>query len=216
MIRNRFPQADVLAQRGHWDDATRQVVLDRVSNVPRYRYFDDHERATLEALCARVIPQEFRPGGRRVPIGPWIDDRCASGQAEGYRFDDMPPLTEAWRMGLRGLDETARALRGADFAELDADGQDLALEAVRSGSPPGDTWRRLPPRRWWVVVALREITGIYYAHPAAWDEIGYGGPAYPRGYAALNHGAREPWEAPENEAARAADERDRREREAAR
>ena len=44
-------------------------------------------------------------------------------------------------------------------------------------------------------IALRQITGVYYAHPYAWDEIGFGGPAYPRGYFALNHGAPEPWEA---------------------
>jgi hypothetical protein len=44
---------------------------------------------------------------------------------------------------------------------------------------------------------LRQIAGVYYAHPFAWDEIGFGGPAYPRGYFALNHGAREPWEAKE-------------------
>ena len=43
-------------------------------------------------------------------------------------------------------------------------------------------------------VALRQICGTYYAHPYAWDEIGFGGPAYPRGYFALNNGAPEPWE----------------------
>jgi hypothetical protein len=43
-------------------------------------------------------------------------------------------------------------------------------------------------------IALRDISGAYYAHPYAWDEIGFGGPAYPRGYAALNNGAPEPWE----------------------
>ena len=41
---------------------------------------------------------------------------------------------------------------------------------------------------------VRQICGIYYAHPYAWDEIGFGGPAYPRGYFALNNGAPEPWE----------------------
>jgi hypothetical protein len=56
MIRNRYPDADILAQRGHWDDATRRVVLDRVHNVPPFRHFRPHQQATLEALCARVIP----------------------------------------------------------------------------------------------------------------------------------------------------------------
>ncbi|MDQ2679511.1 MAG: gluconate 2-dehydrogenase subunit 3 family protein, partial [Candidatus Eremiobacteraeota bacterium] len=34
----------------------------------------------------------------------------------------------------------------------------------------------------------------YYAHPWAWDEIGFGGPAYPRAYMRLEHGEPEPWE----------------------
>jgi hypothetical protein len=197
VIRGRYPDADVLGQRGHWDDATRRVVLDRVHNVPPFRRFDGHARETLEALCARVIPQEHRPATRRVPIAPWIDERCAGNAAQGFRFDDMPDDATAWSLGLAGLDETAQATDRAPFCILTPDRQDLVLEAIRQGDPPGDTWQRMPARRWWINVALRQISGIYYAHPFAWDEIGFGGPAYPRGYAALNFGAREPWEADE-------------------
>ncbi len=67
-LRNRYPHADILAQREHWDDATREVVLDRVHNVPAFEHFGEHERATLEALCDRVIPQGHKPADRRVPI----------------------------------------------------------------------------------------------------------------------------------------------------
>jgi hypothetical protein len=198
-LHDRYPDADVLAQRGHWDDATRQVVLDRVHNVPTYAYFDASQRATLEALCARVIPQQHRPPERRVPIGPWIDQRCASHASDGFRFEDMPPTELAWTWGLEGLDQAAQALleHPDRFADLDHAHQDQVLEAIRAGDPPGEVWRRLPAKRWWVFVALRQITGIYYAHPYAWDEIGFGGPAYPRGYFALNFGAPEPWEAGE-------------------
>ena len=72
MMRNRYPKADILAQRGHWDDATRQAIMDRVHNVPSYAYFDEHRRATLEALCARVVPQAHRPANKRVPIAPSV------------------------------------------------------------------------------------------------------------------------------------------------
>jgi hypothetical protein len=216
VIRERFPGADILGQRGHWDDATREVILDRVHNVPRYRFFDSHERRTLEALCARVIPQDRRPAGDRVRIAPWIDDQCAGGDADGFRFADMPPHAESWRRGLRGIDEVARRLHDRNFVDLDAHDADDVLDTVRAGSPPGEAWGAMPARRWWISVALREIVGVYYAHPAAWDEIGYGGPAYPRGYAALNHGAREWWEPREDPGAREADERDRRARERAR
>jgi hypothetical protein len=198
-LHERYPTADVLAQRGHWDDATREVILDRVHNVPAYTYFDAQQRATLEALCAQVLPQGHRLVNRRVPIAPWIDQRCQGGHGDGFRFDDMPPDDVAWTLGLEGLDQTTRALyeSPAHFSELDDARQHQVLEAVRADNPPGQIWQRMPARRWWVFVALRQITGIYYAHPYAWDEIGFGGPAYPRGYFALNFGAPEPWEARE-------------------
>jgi hypothetical protein len=191
---NRYPDADVLGQRGHWDKATRDVVLDRVHNVPPFKHFHGSRRATLEALCERVIPQAEKPAERRVPIAPWIDAHCASDVLEGFRFDNMPANSEAWQNGLDGLDQAAQALFGRPFADLNGEGQDEVLRRVRAGDPPGAIWRDLPPKRWWTYVALRQIAGVYYAHPYAWDAIGFGGPAYPRGYFALNFGAPEPWE----------------------
>ena len=197
MIPNRYPQADSLAQRGHWDEATRKVVLDRVHNVPAFSFFDEHERDLLQALCDRVIPQDHRPSDRRVPIAPWIDQRCAHRVVDGFRYDDMPPQEVAWRRGLAGIDEAAHRMFGHSFTELNHSLQDQVLQRVRRGDPPGDSWKGMPVHRFWVGMALRQIAGAYYAHPYAWDEIGFPGPAYPRGYFALNHGAREPWEAKE-------------------
>jgi hypothetical protein len=193
----RYPDADVLSQRGHWDDATREVILDRVHNVPRYRFFDPHQQATLLAVCERAIPQAHKPPAWRVPLAPWIDARCYNNVVDGFRFDDMPATADAWSWGLEGLDQTARALHGADFAALPGDAQDAVLRAIRAGDPPGEVWQRMPARRWFINVAMRQLSGAYYAHPYAWDEIGFGGPAYPRGYFALNDGAPEPWEARE-------------------
>jgi len=196
-IRDRYPDANVLAQRGHWDEATRHVVLDRVHNVPDFRFFDSHERATLEALCALVIPQDHRQTDRRVPLAPWIDARCTGGHSDGFRLDTMPSNPDAWRLGLQGLDQTSQHLFASDFVSLEPDRQRRVLESVRQGNPYGSAWQEMPAKRWWIFVALRQITAVYYAHPFAWDEIGFGGPAYPRGYFALNHGYPEPWEARE-------------------
>ncbi len=192
-----YPGFHTLEQRGHWDEATRRVVMDRVYNVPPFRHFNPHQQAILQALCDRVIPQSFRPVERRIPIAPWIDQNCAQTVLEGYRFDDMPPNPVAWEWGLAGLDQTAQALFQHDFAELPGDQQDQVLQSIRAGDPPGEAWRKLPARKWWIFTALRQITGVYYAHPTAWDEIGFGGPAYPRGYFALNFGEPEPWEVEE-------------------
>ena len=39
----------------------------------------------------------------------------------------------------------------------------------------------------------------YYSHPHAWSEIGFGGPASPRGYVRMDFDRRDPWEAAEAE-----------------
>jgi hypothetical protein len=44
---------------------------------------------------------------------------------------------------------------------------------------------------------LLDIVSAYYAHPTAWNEIGFGGPASPRGYVRMGLDRRDPWEAVE-------------------
>ena len=45
-------------------------------------------------------------------------------------------------------------------------------------------WDSLPCAHAWAVVT-RAVLSEFYSHPWAWNEIGFGGPAYPRGYARL-------------------------------
>ena len=55
----------------------------------------------------------------------------------------------------------------------------------------------MPARQFFKSVLLQEAVGVYYAHPAAWSEIGFGGPASPRGYVRMQANRRDPWEAME-------------------
>jgi len=57
----------------------------------------------------------------------------------------------------------------------------------------GEVWDQLPAARAWGVV-MRGVLSAFYSHPWAWNEIGFGGPAYQRGYARLRAGQREIWE----------------------
>jgi hypothetical protein len=67
------------------------------------------------------------------------------------------------------------------------------IEALSQGSLHGEVWDELPPKKAWSVVT-RAILSAFYSHPWAWNEIGFGGPAYPRGYARFGVGQREEWE----------------------
>ena len=59
--------------------------------------------------------------------------------------------------------------------------------------PPCRSGRRMPVHRFWAML-MEDCVTAYYSHPWAWDEIGFGGPAYPRGYMRLENGLPEPWE----------------------
>ncbi len=192
--RVRYPGFDVMSQRGHWDAATRKVILDRVHNVPDFQFFTAAQVRTLQAVCDRVMPQDERPADQRIPIAPFIDRRCLEHVTSGTRYEGLPDDWDAWRLGLAGIDETSKALHGKPFAELSSHAQDDVLEQISRGSPPGETWQQMNARRFFFKTLVHQICGIYYAHPTAWDEIGFGGPAYPRGYFALNFGRPEPWE----------------------
>ena len=195
-FRTPYAGYDVLAKWDgpSWDQQTREVLRKRLTEVPPRRFFSETEWRTLEAVCARLIPQPER--STPIPIVPWIDEKLHHNWRDGFRYEDMPPLQEAWRVGLQGIDHESQRRFGSDFATSSEANQDAVLLAIQSGHVEGVVWTRLPPQRFFTTVLLKEVVGEYYAHPAAWSEVGFGGPASPRGYVRLGENQRDPWEAP--------------------
>lgn len=187
-----------LDQRAFWDEATRKVVLERLQPPPAARFFTSEEVCLMTAVCDRLLPQDDRDEEHRIPIVTVIDQRLAEGRIDGYRYAGMPPDPEAHRLGLRGIEAIARAVFGAPFLELTPLQQDQILLSLHDGRPVAgaEIWRQLPVDRYWLLL-IKDVVGAYYAHPYAWDEIGFGGPAYPRGYMRLERGEPEPWESEE-------------------
>lgn len=143
------------------------------------RFLDAPLYATLRAACARLVPQPDRPDP--VDLAAGIDRRLAEDHSDGWRYDAMPPDREAYRLGLRGLDEHARAMFHADFAALAGGVQDAVLGAVQRGEAHGGSWRSVPATRFFEEL-LAECVGGYYSAPAAQDEIGYVGYADAHGW----------------------------------
>lgn len=197
-----YPGYDVLDKRDtpSWNPQTRAVVDRRLHQVPERRFLEPFEWATLEAVCARLIPQPDRPADP-VPIVPWIDRKLHEGQGAGYRYENMPPMRDAWRLGIAGIEREAHRRHHLGFAELTPEQQDALLRAIQQGEVEGDPWEELPPERFFKSTLLETVVGVYYSHPAAWSEIGFGGPAGPRGYVRLRPDQRDPWEAKEKKGA---------------
>ncbi len=193
-----YPGYSTLDQQGFWDAATRAVVLRRLDEPPPIRFFDSDEVRVLTVVCEHVLPQDDRPAAHRIPIVPLIDERLFEHRTRGYRFENMPPHGEAYRLAIQIFQVMARELHGREFLELSWREQDELLKTIRDGKPTAalHLWQRLPVHRFWTLL-IEDCVEVYYAHPWSWDEIGYGGPAYPRGYFRLERGEPEPWEVEE-------------------
>ena len=186
---------DVLAKwdTPSWDDQTRAVISQRLTEIPERRFFSEDEWRLLDAVCGRLMPQPERADP--IPIVPFIDEKLHHDWRDGFRYADMPPMRDAWRLGLEGVEQESRHRFGRGFISLAGPDQDAVLRAVQAGDVHGDVWARLPAVRFFANILLHEVVGEYYSHPAAWSEAGFGGPASPRGYVRLGINQRDPWEA---------------------
>jgi hypothetical protein len=170
----RFPGLDVLSQSGHWDRVTADVILARVGPLPAVKFFTAAEEACAAALLDQITGQRNEP---LVPVLQMIDARLAAGETDGWRYADMPEDGQAWRDTLSYLNVDAADRYGTAFAD--------ASEA--------DHWHGLPAAQVWSLWTRYACTA-FYSHPSAWAEIGFPGPAYPRGYKNAGVGKLEPFE----------------------
>ena len=193
-MHGRYPDFDCLEHVEHWDEPTRRVVVDRVERVvPELGFFSGAEAAALVAFCDVVLAQDAEP---RIPVLAFVDQKLAEGRLDGYQYADMPDDRETWRIVARGLDETARASGADSYAGAPGHLQLAISDAFAEGTLAGGGWDELDVKHAWAVV-MRSVLAAFYSHPWAWNEIGFGGPAYPRGYARLGVGLSEAWEGAE-------------------
>jgi hypothetical protein len=183
-----FPGFDVLNQRRHWDDATAGVVLSRLALPDPARFHNLTEEGIARALLDQLLDQHDDP---RVPVFEMIDARLAAGQTDGWHYEDLPEDATAWKKSLAALDADARDRCGHGFAEADRHDQGALIQAVQDRSQ--DHWHGMRADHLWSLWTRYACTA-FYAHPWSWNEIGFSGPAYPRGYKNAGIDRREAYE----------------------
>jgi hypothetical protein len=194
----RYPDFDVLDAVDTWDEATKKVVLARLDAPGPLRFFTPAEEPVLRAFCDTALAQDCEP---RVPVAEMVDSKLADGRLDGYQYADMPDDRDTWRLVLRGLDHTATQGYQSDFPSCTEDQREAIVAQFAQGRLVGGAWDELNVTRAWSVV-MRAALSAFYSHPWAWNEIGFGGPAYPRGFMRLGGpgadgtAVREPFEKP--------------------
>ena len=112
-------------------------------------YFNPHQRATIEAAMARIIPTDETPGAREAGCIDFLD-RYLSGlgyifaKPDGSGFEVLQGRSaEAWMQrieimraryveGIRDLNVRAQAQFSADFIALTPEQQDAVLRAAEA------------------------------------------------------------------------------------
>jgi hypothetical protein len=188
--KGRFPGFDVLDQIDVWDDVTAGVVLARLAPPTDLAFFTVSERAIAGPLLDLLLAQDGEP---RIPVLALIDARLASGETDGWHYDDLPQDDQAWRDSLGFLDQDAHRLHGRGFARLEPAAQAGLIQTVQDLAEDSARWHDWAASRVWSLWTRYACTA-FYSHPWAWNEIGFGGPAYPRGYLNPGVNARERWE----------------------
>lgn len=192
-----MPDADHrIPGSGAWDEYTRRIVEARLDAATEFTVFAPAQARTLKALTSRLLPQDDRPTNERVPVAARIDALLAAGEVDGYRRGDQPWPEDWWQVGLAALDSTAATRSGAPFADLPDGEADDIIAAAAAGAVPDELWQQLPAPVF-IAGAVDQVVSVYYADPRAWVEIGWAGPANPRGYLRTGYGRRDPWEPPQ-------------------
>lgn len=114
-------------------------------------FFNAHQRATVEAAMARIIPTDDTPGAREAGTVDFVDRYLAGidqiyAKPDGSGFETLTgKRAEAWRSrvnilrgkyvsGLAELDERSRGRCGGDFIALQPDQQDAILREMERAS----------------------------------------------------------------------------------
>ena len=110
-------------------------------------YFDPHQRDTIAAAMARIIPTTATPGATEAGTVDFLDgylggiDRIYA-KPDGSGFETLSGRrAQAWQQriailrttyneGIADLDRRSRDAHGQSFVELDADQQDTVLAAL--------------------------------------------------------------------------------------
>jgi gluconate 2-dehydrogenase gamma chain len=168
-------------------------------------FFDPHQRGTVAAAMARIIPTDDTPGATEAGCIDFLD-RYLSGlgyiyaKPDGSGFEVLEGRSaEAWHRrietmrqtyveGLRDLDARARAGHGYDFVDLAADRQDdilRAIAAAEGAAGPALQQTLTEVDLGFLPLLVMHTRQGFYADPiyggnqgqVGWKTIGFPGPA---------------------------------------
>ncbi len=188
-----YPTYDVMNERDQWDGHTQSIVASRLVRDRQYSFLTTVEAEILRAWCSLLMNDDR--GEVIQYVLSHIDKTLSQSIGEGQRKSGVPKAQVLVREGLKAIQEAARMSDSQAFFHLEEAKQKQLMGAISEGSwPHTELWEGIPQKELFQKLMTMTVEA-YYSHPTIWSEIGYGGPAYPRGYVRGQIGQLDPWEA---------------------
>lgn len=187
-----YPDYDVLSLKDEWDSHTKEIVEKRLGPFPEPSSLTAYEQQQLRAIISHIVCDN------RDDLLDWVltyfDQRLTTKVGEAQRKPQTPPENILVKDGLKAIDNVANIRYGGTFLGLDTKQQFGIIRDLQLGKLDDIAdWAKVPRKDLFTKLAGLAVDA-YYSHPLVWSEIGYGGPAYPRGYVRIEQGLTDPWE----------------------
>lgn len=188
-----YPDYNVLELMDEWDSHTREIVKKRLGPFSGPSSLSESETLLLKDIIKNITFDD------RDEIINWvvahIDQTINNEAGENQRKSGTPKIAVLIRTGLAAVDHLSKKEYSKGFCDLEPQRQSSIIGSLQLGTAAKvPEWSQVPPKEFFKKLAS-EIISAYYSHPIVWSDIGYGGPAYPRGYVRLEFGVKDPWEA---------------------
>jgi hypothetical protein len=183
---SHYSEYNVMDAQDEWDDHTQSIVSSRLIREKPYTFLTMAEAEILRALCSFLVDDSR--GDVLQYVLCHFDQTLSQTIGESERKAGVPKASVLLREGLRKLDQSSLTRYTNSFIQLEKTKQEKLLKELSESADQQNFFKKL----------LNLTLEAYYSHPVIWSEIGYGGPAYPRGYIRTQLGQLDPWEAQSN------------------
>ncbi|WP_240041001.1 gluconate 2-dehydrogenase subunit 3 family protein [Paenibacillus ginsengarvi] len=180
-------------EKNEWDDHTQTIVTSRLKTNEGFQFFTSAEAEMVGRISSLLVNDET-PDVLQFVVAH-IDQTLHQSPGESQRKPGVPAASALVRTGLQAIEQGAQSVYGSSYMNLDIAEQKRYLQHIsESIAEPQKVWTTVPQQE--LFKKIQNLTvEAYCSHPKIWSEIGYAGPAYPRGYVRTQLGQLDPWEA---------------------
>jgi hypothetical protein len=190
-VKTYYPNYDVLEQKKEWDPTTQSVIDHRLNEV-NTSFFSPDERKLLQTFIELVFPSHL--GDVTINVIAILDQRFATKKISGYAKGTNKLKVDIIRKGMKNVESHMYSKHQTTLFELDKKVQQEYIHSLKENQGYLNVWQDVPPALFFKTLT-EVIIPIIYSDPAIWSKIGYGGPAFPRGYYAMGPNQFDQWEA---------------------